>query len=107
MDIAPLITILFFITLIYLYYKPSKRICKDCGFVGKVRKTTEGNTLIEIILWLTIVLGLIYTIWRFSNRVYCCPSCGKKNMIPIDSPVAIKLLQEQVNKESNSIDKAS
>lgn len=81
---------------VFLYYRSSRsvRVCKDCGFTGKVIKTAKGSLLIEMVLWLCfLVPGVIYTLWRFSNRVYHCPSCHGQSLIPINSPVGIKLLQ--------------
>jgi len=70
-------------------------ICTTCGYVGKSKKITKGNILIEIILWLFFIIpGLIYSIWRLSTRYTACPSCMGQNMIPVDSPVGQKLMAE-------------
>lgn len=72
-----------------------KFICKACGHMGKPVRKTKGNLLIEIILWLCyIVPGLIYTIWRISTRYNACENCKTTELVPTDSPVGKKLVQE-------------
>jgi hypothetical protein len=67
-------------------------ICKDCGTVGEATTETPGSIMIEIILWLCfIVPGLIYSIWRSSNRHDVCAKCGGSTILPIDSPIGAKL----------------
>lgn len=62
-------------------------VCTECGYIGNPKKITKGNVLIEIILYLTFIIpGIIYSIWRLSNRVYTCPQCKNESMIPSDSP---------------------
>lgn len=71
-------------------------ICVNCGTQGKPKVKTRGSILIEIVLWLLfIVPGVIYSFWRLTTRQKVCPSCGAPNMIPIDSPVAQKMLAGQ------------
>jgi predicted RNA-binding Zn-ribbon protein involved in translation (DUF1610 family) len=75
--------------------KTNEMVCRNCGFVGMPLRKTPGTFAIELILWLFfIVPGLCYTIWRTSNRYTACPKCGARDMIPIDSPIAQKLLKE-------------
>lgn len=40
--------------------------------------------------------GFIYTIWRLITRYDACAKCASPNLIPTSSPVAQKLLQQQV-----------
>lgn len=71
-------------------------ICSVCGNVGKAKTPIKGSGLIEIILWLSFILpGLLYTIWRRSGLSPVCTACGSKNLIPLDTPVGLKLLSEQ------------
>lgn len=73
-------------------------ICTACGYVGKPQRITKGNTLIELILWLCFLLpGLIYSIWRLSSKYDACPKCKGASMIPTDSPVGQKVINEQKN----------
>lgn len=69
-----------------------KMICANCGSIGKPKKVTKGSLFIEIILWLCFFIpGLIYSIWRMTSKYTACPSCGAKNMVPLNSPVGQKL----------------
>lgn len=72
-------------------------VCTACGFVGKPKKITKGNVLVELILWLFFIIpGLIYSIWRLSSRYTACPNCkNQATMIPVDSPNGQRLLAEQ------------
>lgn len=73
-----------------------KLICSACGHVGSSKTAVKGSFLIEIVLWLCFLIpGIIYSLWRSSSRHKTCPSCGSTNMIPLDSPVAKKLLADQ------------
>jgi len=72
-----------------------KMFCKNCGNIGKPRKVTRGSIFIEIILWICfIVPGIIYSIWRLTTRTTVCPHCSTPGMIPIDSPMAQKILSQ-------------
>jgi len=71
----------------------AQQICTNCHHVG--RGTTPGSFLIELILWITtIVLGLIYTIWRVGKKGKQCPECKTMNMISTSTPRGKKLLKE-------------
>lgn len=67
-----------------------KVICTSCGVAAASgRKVAKGSFLIEVILWLCFLIpGLIYSIWRISNKQTVCRSCGQATVIPIDSPMA-------------------
>jgi len=78
-------------------------ICTACGYIGKPQKTTKGNTLIELILWLFFLIpGLIYSIWRLSSKYDACPKCKGSSMIPTDSPIGQKVINE--HKSSLGVD---
>ena len=71
------------------------KICKECGYSGKMKKDVAGSFAIEIILWLCFLLpGVIYSVWRQTKRREICPKCKSLNLIPIDSPAGQKLLKE-------------
>jgi hypothetical protein len=62
-----------------------------------------GSILIEIILWLCfLVPGFIYTIWRHSSTKQVCGTCGSKDVIPVDSPLAKKMAQGGLAPSSTS-----
>lgn len=70
-------------------------VCKQCGHYGDPARETKGSFLIEVILWLCLLIpGLIYSIWRINSRHDVCAKCGSRDLIPIDSPLARKLMQE-------------
>lgn len=74
----------------------TKLICTICGYAGYARKKNKGSSLIEIVLWLFILIpGLIYSIWRRSNKQTVCPKCGNVQMIPLDTPQGQRLMAEQ------------
>ena len=63
--------------------------CTHCGTQAKPKKKTPGSFLIELFLWcFFIVPGLIYSLWRVSNKKQVCPTCGAEHMVPLSSPVA-------------------
>lgn len=72
----------------------SKLVCTQCGYVGKPKGAIKGNGAIELILWLFILPGLIYSIWRSSSRHKVCPQCKSPTLIPINSPRAKKVMLE-------------
>jgi hypothetical protein len=75
--------------------KRGHRLCTVCGYVGKPHKHTKGSMGMEILLWLFLLIpGLAYSLWRISSRYDACPKCNSPNMIPLDSPIAIKLLAD-------------
>jgi hypothetical protein len=78
----------------------SSYICKQCGHIGRPVNETPGNFLLEIFLWCLMILpGLLYTLWRVTNKTKACPSCkASSSMIPLDSPVGKKLSAELGNK---------
>lgn len=73
--------------------------CKDCGSKVYPYKKVKGNILIELILWCFFIIpGLIYTIWRVSDRKLTCPVCHKSNVIPESSPLASQHMTLNKNK---------
>lgn len=65
--------------------------CTTCGYEGKVKKQTPGSFLIEVIMWLAfLVPGIIYSLWRITNKYFVCAKCRNKSVIPIDSPMALQ-----------------
>lgn len=73
-----------------------KLICSACGHIGSSKTAVKGNILIEIVLWLCFIIpGIIYSLWRSSSRYKTCPKCGGTNLIPLDSPVGLKILSDQ------------
>lgn len=73
-------------------FKSKKMICKECGHTGKLIKQHKGSFLIEIVLWCCFIIpGIIYSLWRSTNRFYQCPECLSQRVIPLNSPEAEKI----------------
>ncbi len=71
-------------------------ICTLCGYAGETKQKNKGNGFIELILWFFFLIpGIIYSIWRRSDKGNICPKCGNKAMIPLDTPMGQKLMAEQ------------
>lgn len=65
----------------------NKFFCCRCHHAGQPKVFVKGSFWIEIVLWLTfIVPGLIYTIWRLTNKIKVCSRCGSADLVPADSP---------------------
>lgn len=84
-----------------LIFRPIKtdsnlsKFCSNCGHQGVPILIAKGSILIEIVLWIFFLIpGLIYSIWRRTNLYQACPNCDAHNMIPLDSPVARKLISD-------------
>lgn len=59
-----------------------KIVCRRCGYHGRPRIDAEGSMAAEILLWLCFVVpGLIYSVWRLSNRYKACPRCGGRDIV--------------------------
>lgn len=72
-----------------------KLVCTICGYVGFPKKVARGSGAVEFILWLLFLgPGLVYSIWRRTNKQNTCPTCGNSKMISINTPVGQKLVKE-------------
>jgi len=75
-------------------------VCTQCGYVGQSDSKNKGSFAVEIILWCFFLFpGLIYSIWRRSALEPICSKCGNKSLIPITSPRASKIMEEQGDSE--------
>jgi len=61
-------------------------ICEKCGFIGQPRQFEKlppiGGCLL---LFLFIIPGIIYFMFKSSSDWWGCPSCQAPNMIPVTS----------------------
>jgi len=49
---------------------------QNCGYKGKPKKISRGNTLVGIILCMFFILpGILYFMFKSGYR-YVCPQCG-------------------------------
>lgn len=70
--------------------------CLECHSVDSGKNEVKGHFLIEVILWLCfLVPGIIYTIWRTTNKQKVCRTCGSKKLIPSDSPRAREIIDKK------------
>ncbi|MFZ1735709.1 MAG: hypothetical protein WAU31_02125 [Candidatus Moraniibacteriota bacterium] len=82
-------------------------VCTVCGYTGKPKTIIKGNFIIEVILWFFFLIpGIIYSIWRMSSKYTACPKCKNSSMIPSDSPVGMKLMDEHQVQTSIQTDQA-
>ena len=68
-----------------LFYHP-KKLCTHCFEEVKPKSKAPGNIAIEFVLWcLFIIPGLIYSLWRISNKKDVCPLCDHDDLVPPES----------------------
>jgi len=67
-----------------------KYLCTQCGAeTSAPLKVPPGSAWVALALAVPfIVPGAIYTVWRYSMRRNCCPTCGHAQLIPSDAPLA-------------------
>ena len=71
------------------------KICRICGTKNKTEFAKKGNSFIEFVLWFCYIFpGLIYSIWRRSNRKTICSICGSDQLIPVNSFMGKKIQKE-------------
>src|ERR1039458_9883666 len=76
-----------------------KKFCTACGNVGEPNHSRRGSGGIEFVLWMFMFLpGIIYSIWRSSGDDSVCPACGSRQVIPVESPMARKLMGDDYQK---------
>lgn len=67
-------------------------ICTTCGAQTDMPQSkTRGSFVIEIVLWILVIPGLLYSLWRQSTRQKVCPSCGNATLILANTPDGRKL----------------
>jgi hypothetical protein len=77
----------------------TKKFCTNCGGAGYPVRVEKGSTGTAFLLWITFLLpGIIYSIWRANSEHEACPACGSPQVIPVDSPMAQKLMGDDYRK---------
>ena len=76
-----------------------KKYCTSCGHVAHPVPVKKGSSTTSFFLTLLFLLpGIIYMIWRSNSGHEACPSCGSPQVIPVDSPMAQKLMGDDYHK---------
>jgi len=77
-------------------------ICTGCGTVGEGKTATPGSLGIELVLWFAFCIpGLLYSLWRLTNRQHnTCPACGGR-MIPTSTPLG-REMKERVERSASA-----
>ncbi len=52
-----------------------KFVCPSCGSTSTFFIYKRGSRALEIALWLLIVPGLFYSLWREGTKVHVCTNC--------------------------------
>jgi hypothetical protein len=75
-------------------------VCRVCNYIGLPSKRLPGDPSIVWALWITILPGVLYSIWRQKNKYYICPKCCRRTIIPTTSPAGSKIIQRHANKNA-------
>lgn len=68
-------------------------VCTRCLSTGSPKSITPGSIWLELLLWLLFLIpGVIYSVWRITARYKGCLACGAREIIPLASPAAQRLL---------------
>ncbi len=57
--------------------------CPFCGFNGIGNIILPGSLMMEGLLWLLVLPGLMYSIWRRSRKKVMCPRCNSEFYLPM------------------------
>jgi hypothetical protein len=76
--------------------------CPACGASGRPVKKARGSLAVEIMLWLLLIVpGLVYSVWRMTTYRRVCATCGSDAVIPVDSPLARRALDDLRNQRGS------
>lgn len=68
-----------------------RRYCTRCGAVEERMFYARGSWLVCIFLCcLFLIPGIFYFAWMRSTEHYGCQKCGSPDIVPLDSPVALR-----------------
>ena len=75
-------------------------VCKDCRHLGVPEGygKLRGNFLVASILWIFVVPGIIYSIWRRTGKGSCA-KCASTSLASLDSDYGKIALEEFYMKE--------
>ena len=78
--------------------KDSEIICKNCGEVSNAIIKTKGSIIIEIFLYLFYIIpGVLYTLYRVTNKYPICQHCESKEIILRNKRVGESLYKKLYN----------
>lgn len=79
-------------------------ICDRCETLTKPDKFVPGHFLVEVALWLCFLLpGVLYSLWRFTNKRLVCSACGSDQLVPLTSPKGKRIIaQQQIERQQTS-----
>jgi len=76
----------------------SNQVCRDCWSISQPTQNKElrGSAFITVLLLLMYIIpGIIYMVWRRGDKSIICTKCRSKNLVPVDSPMGQKIINEQ------------
>ena len=69
-------------------------ICRNCSHIGEVGGDgLRGNILVSNILWIFVLPGLLYSIWRRMGRK-SCRNCLSSSVIKLSSKDGKMMMEE-------------
>lgn len=75
--------------------KPLQMVCRNCGMLSLSNPKRPGSTFLEVVLWVCFLFpGILYSIWRSSQRKNRCAACGNADLVPAESPMGQKLVRD-------------
>lgn len=93
-----------------VYISFVKKLCTDCFHIGQERSKTPFIFIVDVVFAVIIALCLIYTEWLgliFYGIIFIvylsimrlwrkevCPRCGHSAMIPVETPKAQVLIEQ-------------
>lgn len=77
-------------------------LCTVCGSQHPPILVRRGNGYVELVLWLAIIPGVIYSLWRFLRKHEVCPKCFHPEIIRTGSSQGFQLkrLMKELSKPS-------
>lgn len=70
-------------------------VCRQCESVGTPEKEMPGNLAFGCALFFFFVVpGILYSIWRLTNKTNVCQFCGSEDLVPKHSPAGERIIEE-------------
>lgn len=75
-------------------------ICPNCKSYTYGSRVCSGSFMVELFLWifLTPLVGIIYTVWRLMTSRRACHVCKHLPVIPLGTPVANEIAEANTKK---------